>query len=242
MHWALPIRIGLLGCAMMVLVSVCKVDAKDRRPEPGAKIQKEFAYRASTLTEMPVKNTKGEEIGHVEELVIDMRDGRVRYGILSFGGFLGFGDKLFPIPWSELTLRHDELDTYFMVDVSREFLARVPSFSRDQWPSLTMDFAKMIDSLFPKHGGTVVATTKDWLAMTYLDDDVEHSHAVASNAKITRDGKEAQLGDLKKGDFVNVTTEEQAGIRVITKIEAHTTDASGPVDEAQPVEAPVSTP
>ena len=60
---------------------------------------------ASTIKGDKVVNRAGEDLGKIEELMIDLQDGRVAYAVLSFGGFLGMGDKLFAIPWKAFTLR-----------------------------------------------------------------------------------------------------------------------------------------
>ena len=52
-----------------------------------------------------VINTDQEDLGKIEDLVIDARNSRVAYAILSFGGVLGLGDKHFAIPWEALTFR-----------------------------------------------------------------------------------------------------------------------------------------
>ena len=54
---------------------------------------------ASTLKGDKVVNHKGEDLGKIEEIMLDLDDGRSGYAVLSFGGFLGMGDKLFAIPW-----------------------------------------------------------------------------------------------------------------------------------------------
>ncbi len=65
------------------------------------------AYRrvmgASTLSGDNVVNKAGEDVGKIDEIMIDTPTGRVAYAVLSFGGFLGMGDKLFAIPWSRLS-------------------------------------------------------------------------------------------------------------------------------------------
>ena len=58
---------------------------------------------ASTLRHDKVVNLAGQDIGRIEELMIDVTTGRVAYAVLSFGGFLGIGSKLFALPWSALT-------------------------------------------------------------------------------------------------------------------------------------------
>jgi sporulation protein YlmC with PRC-barrel domain len=57
---------------------------------------------AATLAGFKVENLTGEDLGKIENLMIDLATGRVAYAVLSFGGFLGFGDKFFAIPGSSL--------------------------------------------------------------------------------------------------------------------------------------------
>ena len=90
---------------------------------------------ASTLCGDPVVNDAGENLGQIEELMIDLENGRVAYAVLSFGGFLGIGDKLFAIPFEALEL--DAAHHRFVLDVPREKLEKAPGFDKSQWP----DFA-----------------------------------------------------------------------------------------------------
>ena len=46
----------------------------------------------------PVRRSSGEKIGTIERLMIDKLSGNVAYAVLSFGGFLGMGQKHLPIP------------------------------------------------------------------------------------------------------------------------------------------------
>jgi sporulation protein YlmC with PRC-barrel domain len=186
------------------------------------KVQTDYIYRASTLVGMEVENREGTNVGKLEDLLVDVRDGQVRYGILSFGGILGIGDKLFPIPWRELTLRIDENKAYLVADVSEDFLNKAPSFARNEWPDMTPQWLALLEAMFPAHAGKVVSVSDGHLVMTLGDyDKTRHSHAVASDAVVTRDGAPAALTDLQNGDRIKVATEEQAGIRVVTRIEAH---------------------
>jgi sporulation protein YlmC with PRC-barrel domain len=96
------------------------------------------AYRrvlsASTLASDRVVNARGEDIGKIDEIMIDVPTGRVAYAVLSFGGFLGMGDKLFAIPWSRLTL--DEDNKVFLLDLDRATLERAPGFDKNNWPDM----------------------------------------------------------------------------------------------------------
>ena len=79
-------------------------------------------------------NSNGDQLGTVDHLMIDKISGKVEYVVLSSGGFLGLGDKLFAIPWSALTL--DTEGKRFVLDVSKDRLKNAPGFDKDHWPSM----------------------------------------------------------------------------------------------------------
>jgi sporulation protein YlmC with PRC-barrel domain len=89
---------------------------------------------ASTLEGDRVVNAAGEDIGKIDEIMIDTPTGRVAYAVLSFGGFLGMGDKLFAIPWNLLSL--DEDNQVFQLNIDKETLKRAPGFDKDNWPDM----------------------------------------------------------------------------------------------------------
>ena len=71
-----------------------------------------------------VYNQAHTKIGKIEDIAIDKRTGKVAYAILSFGGFLGLGEKYQPLPWSVLT--YSEEDDGYVVPITEEFLALAP--------------------------------------------------------------------------------------------------------------------
>lgn len=87
---------------------------------------------ASTLSGDKVTNPEGENLGEIKELMIDLDSGRVAYAVLSFGGFLGMGDKFFAIPWEALRLSTEEHKFY--LDVPKDRLKEAPGFDKDHWP------------------------------------------------------------------------------------------------------------
>lgn len=87
---------------------------------------------ASTLEGDDIVNGRGEDLGKIEDIMLDVPHGRIAYAVLSFGGFLGMGTKLFAIPWQALKL--DPLNHRFVLDVSRERLDNAPGFDKDRWP------------------------------------------------------------------------------------------------------------
>ena len=89
---------------------------------------------ASTITGDKVVNAAGEDLGKIDEIMLDTPTGRVAYAVLYFGGFLGMGDKLFAIPWDQLSL--DEDDEHFVLNVDRAKLEQAPGFDNDNWPDM----------------------------------------------------------------------------------------------------------
>ena len=87
---------------------------------------------ASTIIGYKVLNTAGDHLGHIKELMIDLDGGLIAYAVLSFGGFLGMGDKLFAIPWEALTI--DEENHSIILEVDKEVLKDAPGFDKDHWP------------------------------------------------------------------------------------------------------------
>jgi sporulation protein YlmC with PRC-barrel domain len=87
---------------------------------------------AGTLTGDPVVNDAGENLGKLEEIMIDLDSGRVAYVVISFGGVLGVGNKLFAIPWQ--ALRVDTENKEIVLNVSKETLEQAPGFDKDRWP------------------------------------------------------------------------------------------------------------
>jgi sporulation protein YlmC with PRC-barrel domain len=102
---------------------------RDHNDGPGPRVM-----GASTLSGDDVVNRQGEKLGTIEEIMLDVLTGRIAYAVLSAGGFLGIGDKLFAIPWRSLTL--DPENKCFVVDVGKERLEQAPGFDKDRWPSM----------------------------------------------------------------------------------------------------------
>lgn len=105
------------------------IGSEQRGDGPGPEVM-----GASTLSGDNVVDRSGENLGEIKEIMVDVPTGRVAYAVLSFGGFLGMGDKLFAVPWSALTLDAD--NKQFILDVDRERLKDAPGFDKNHWPSM----------------------------------------------------------------------------------------------------------
>jgi PRC-barrel domain len=89
----------------------------------------------TTLTGTGVRNLAGDSLGSIAEIMIDLTNARIAYAVLSYGGFLGIGDKLFAVPWSALSF--DQRANEFILDVQRETLENAPGFDKDNWPDMS---------------------------------------------------------------------------------------------------------
>ena len=85
---------------------------------------------ADKVTGTAVYNAAGDSLGTIHDLMIDKRAGRVAYAVMSFGGFLGIGEKYHPLPWNVLT--YDEDKGGYNIDLSAEQLRGAPSYSSDE--------------------------------------------------------------------------------------------------------------
>ncbi len=90
---------------------------------------------ASTVTGDSVKSLKGEDLGKIEEIMLDQASGRVVCAVLSFGGFLGMGDKLFAVPWAALSL--NKTRDGFILNADQKVLEQAPGFDKNDWPDFT---------------------------------------------------------------------------------------------------------
>lgn len=87
----------------------------------------------SSIAGTDVTNRKGENLGDIKDIMLDLESGEVAYAVISFGGFLGIGDKLFAVPWEALTI--DKRNEQIIMDVTKEKLENAPGFDKDNWPS-----------------------------------------------------------------------------------------------------------
>jgi sporulation protein YlmC with PRC-barrel domain len=91
--------------------------------------------KASSIIGADVVNPEGENLGDIKEVVIDPNSGKVAYAVVSFGGFLSMGEKLFAIPFSAFAYDADKNE--YVLDVSKERLEAAPGFDPDHWPSMS---------------------------------------------------------------------------------------------------------
>lgn len=89
---------------------------------------------SSSLTGDDIRNPKNDTLGSVHDIMIDCESGRVAYVVLSSGGFLGMGNKLFAIPMSALTL--DTECECLRLDADKDAFDEADGFDKDNWPDM----------------------------------------------------------------------------------------------------------
>ncbi len=80
------------------------------------------AIRARKVIGTPVKNTQGERVGEIEDVVLDKTSERIMFAIVGMGGFLGIGEKFHPLPWAALHF-DEEVDAYVIPFTKEQLLA-----------------------------------------------------------------------------------------------------------------------
>jgi len=92
-----------------------------------------FVLSASSMNGDNVRNASGEDLGKIEDLMIDTDEGKIEYAVLSFGGFMGMGDKYFAVPFNQFSV--DTQNECMVLNVDKERLKAAPGFDKDQWPN-----------------------------------------------------------------------------------------------------------
>jgi PRC-barrel domain len=136
--------------------------------EPRAARYSDIVPAKKTVIGSKVVNAQNEDLGKIEDLVIDAGSGRIVYAVLSFGGFLGLGDKYFAIPWNAFQL--DLSEKRAVLNVAKNVLENAPGFDKDAWPN--MADSTWGTSIYKHYGytpyweevsGTTSPTTRDRL-------------------------------------------------------------------------------
>jgi sporulation protein YlmC with PRC-barrel domain len=111
-----------------------KAQKQAEQGKDGERVMAAKTFRSSQLSGMEVRNSKGEDIGTIDDLVIDLRTGKVQYAAMSVGGVLGVGDRLYAVPFNELKFEHGQDDKFFVIDIDPKKIASVPGFDKHHWP------------------------------------------------------------------------------------------------------------
>ena len=98
-------------------------------------VNKPRIISAATMCGYLVRNPENEDLGCIEELMIDPEAGRIAYAVLSLGGILGRGGKLYAVPWMALRLNADQ--RVFVLEADLRTLETAPAFDEENWPDFS---------------------------------------------------------------------------------------------------------
>lgn len=113
--------------------------------------------RSSQLVGANIKNSAGDAVGEINDLVID-RSGKIRYAAITYGGFLGMGSKMFAVPFEAFKVSqnpndpNDRDDYVLTLDVTKEQLNGAQGFDKDRWPNFAdTTFTQELDRRYNVH-------------------------------------------------------------------------------------------
>ena len=98
-----------------------------------------YSILGSNFIGLEVENPQGENLGAVKDIMIDST-GKVRYAAVSYGGFMGMGDKMYAVPMDAFTFKRDK-DMFFddvslILNVTQEQIKDDKGFDNKNWPNL----------------------------------------------------------------------------------------------------------
>ena len=88
------------------------------------------AIRASKVIGTTVKDSAGQRLGEVKDVVLDKQSNSILFGVMSFGGVLGMGEKYHPVPWA--ALNYDETEGAYIINLTKEQLQAAPADSLEE--------------------------------------------------------------------------------------------------------------
>lgn len=128
--WAL----GLAICGLFAIQS--QADEANNANNRDGRVDAPHTYQVQKIVGMTVKNKEGKTIGAIEDLVVNLPDGMVRYAALRSGDTLGFGGKLFAVPWESFVFKYGETERYLVADITHAQLKGADGFDSSNWPDM----------------------------------------------------------------------------------------------------------
>src|SRR5262245_46240070 len=144
------LSLGACGTLLSLALWAGAEDAPRKAAQ--AKSIEGVVVRSSAITGMAVRSPTDKDLGKVEDLVIDMHTGSIRYVAISFGGLLGIGDKLFAVPFHALHVQHEpgSKAPHSVMNVDKQTLENAKGFDKKNWPDFAdPKFAQENDRHFP---------------------------------------------------------------------------------------------
>ena len=101
---------------------------------------------ATSIIGDSVENNEGENLGQIDNLMVNVHTGLVEYAVVEFGSFLGLGGKLFAIPFKEL--RVNPAKKVFVFTRDKDYLKKSPGFDKTHWPDTNDHYYDYVDNYY----------------------------------------------------------------------------------------------
>jgi sporulation protein YlmC with PRC-barrel domain len=160
--------------------------------------------RGNTFIGANVENPQGQNLGEIKDVVIDRASGRMAYAVVSFGGFLGMGEKLFAVPWGAFSQPKADKDT-FVLDVDKERLKNAPGFDANNWPQMAS--REWVTSLYSYYNIPPYWTASTGAATATVKSIDPNQRTITLQV----DGR--MLQNLQAGDSTQVTIRKSASAK-----------------------------
>ena len=147
--------------------------------------------RATNLIGKQVKNVDENNLGEIKDLVINWRGGGfIEYAVLSFGGFLGLGDKYFAVPWEVMALSGDK--EHFILNVKEERLKSAPGFDKNNWPDMSRpDWAVVVHQFYDLDPNSLKSRSTSAEVSHTMKRNVDFTNTVRKALKHAMEGESA---------------------------------------------------
>jgi len=160
--------------------------------------------RGNTFIGANVENPQGQNLGEIKDIVIDRASGRMAYAVVSFGGFLGMGEKLFAVPWGAFSQPKADKET-FVLDVDKERLKNAPGFDTHNWPQMAS--REWVTSLYSYYNVPPYWTASTGAATATVKSVDPNQRTITLQV----DGR--MLQNLQAGDSTQVTIRKSASAK-----------------------------
>ncbi|MCI0364645.1 MAG: PRC-barrel domain-containing protein [Phycisphaerales bacterium] len=170
--------------------------------------------KGSEVIGMDLHNRQDEDLGEIEDLMIDVNSGRCAYSVIGFGGVAGIGEKLFAVPWQALSF--DQTGKKFVLDADKNKLKDAPGFDKDNWPDMAdLKWSKDVHTFYGadpnwvygyrepngKNAGGWAAT--DEYGRNFKKDSVQNVKGVVTNV-----GSAAPMENMDEGPDLTMRTDK----------------------------------
>jgi hypothetical protein len=168
--------------------------------------EKSAIFDSKHLANMHAYNGQNENLGKVDDLIVDAHTGQVLYGILDTGLF----GKNVPVPWQAFQMRMTDNRYWYFLNKSKNDLANAPTFSRSQWPNFTdVQWKKSVDDFFGVH--TVARPTEPATEQGRPGEGRLTKEQMILPASKLDDLKVYNKQDVKLGNIDNLIVDTRAG-------------------------------